>query len=382
LELDDKANVISYEEYAPYGSTTYQAADKSINAAAKRYRYSGKERDNETGLFYHGARYFAPWLGRWTSCDPAGIIDGANIYGYSRNSPITLADPNGKQSTVPQLNLLPPNSRPIRQIFPQELQLNNFATAASNQPNTSFFYPSKDILSLTREFLRNGITPPANNAPIKAVPSIVDIPQGYDRHPSPGPVIDTTQPTKDTSLKLLDRPAPKNDPSNWRLGSEPTVKNGSPGDVAEVPVVKGAIEDLKNQFTPSLEHDGIEIKRDFKRASTLANFATIAGASALVLSILTPPIIAAYASREQDVPKETNGKQVVLSGLGAAIGLIKVGPLALSADFFANNPAPSSPSPVDPPPDTKIGDNPPLLPSIPDIKLNGRGVNLNLKFEF
>ncbi len=60
LEVDDAANVISYEEYLPYGSTSYQAVDKAINAAAKRYRFTGKERDEETGFSYHGARYLAP----------------------------------------------------------------------------------------------------------------------------------------------------------------------------------------------------------------------------------------------------------------------------------------------------------------------------------
>lgn len=73
LELDDKANVISYEEYYPYGSTAYQAVDKSIKAAAKRYRYTGKERDEETGLYYHGARYYVPWLGRWAATDRIGV---------------------------------------------------------------------------------------------------------------------------------------------------------------------------------------------------------------------------------------------------------------------------------------------------------------------
>ena len=100
LELDDKANVISYEEYYPYGSTSYQAVDKSIKAAAKRYRYTGKERDEETGLYYHGARYYAPWLGRWTSCDPVGIVDGTNLYRYVQNSPVNLHDPNGTDSKV------------------------------------------------------------------------------------------------------------------------------------------------------------------------------------------------------------------------------------------------------------------------------------------
>ena len=71
LELDDQAQIISYEEYTPYGSTSYQAV-RSQTETPKRYRYTGKERDEESGLYYHGARYYAPWLGRWTSCDPAG----------------------------------------------------------------------------------------------------------------------------------------------------------------------------------------------------------------------------------------------------------------------------------------------------------------------
>ena len=78
LELDADGQVISYEEYHPYGSTSYQAVDKSLRAAAKRYRFTGMERDESTGLEYHGARYYAPWLGRWTAADPAGLADGIN----------------------------------------------------------------------------------------------------------------------------------------------------------------------------------------------------------------------------------------------------------------------------------------------------------------
>ncbi|HZR39087.1 MAG TPA: RHS repeat-associated core domain-containing protein, partial [Ktedonobacteraceae bacterium] len=70
LELDEQAQIISYEEYFPYGSTSYQAV-RSSTETPKRYRYTGKERDEENGLYYHGARYYACWLGRWTSCDPA-----------------------------------------------------------------------------------------------------------------------------------------------------------------------------------------------------------------------------------------------------------------------------------------------------------------------
>ncbi len=99
LELDEAGAIISYEEYYPYGSTSYQAMDKRIKAAAKRYRYTGKERDEETGLYYHGARYYAPWLGRWTATDPGGMVDGPNLYIYVRNYPIGLRDPSGYESS-------------------------------------------------------------------------------------------------------------------------------------------------------------------------------------------------------------------------------------------------------------------------------------------
>ena len=94
LELDDRADVISYEEYYPYGSTSYQAV-RSQTDTPKRYRYTAKERDQESGLYYHGARYYAPWLGRWASADPFGLIDGANLYRYSRNAPNRYRDTTG-----------------------------------------------------------------------------------------------------------------------------------------------------------------------------------------------------------------------------------------------------------------------------------------------
>jgi RHS repeat-associated protein len=94
LELDDQAQVISYEEYHPYGTTAYEAA-RSSTETPKRYRYTGKERDEETGFSYHGARYYAAWLGRWVSCDPGGVRDGLNTYTYVNGRPLVLQDPTG-----------------------------------------------------------------------------------------------------------------------------------------------------------------------------------------------------------------------------------------------------------------------------------------------
>jgi RHS repeat-associated protein len=100
VELDDLGNTISMEVYFPFGATAYQATNKSIMAAAKRYRYTGKEHDEENGFSYHGARYYALWLGQWISCDPAGA--DWTLYSYSRCNPISFNDLNGKEPAAAQ----------------------------------------------------------------------------------------------------------------------------------------------------------------------------------------------------------------------------------------------------------------------------------------
>lgn len=94
VEVDGQAQIISYEEYYPYGSTSYQAVSNQIETP-KCYRYTGKERDEESGLYYHGARYYAPWLGRWTSCDPIGLKSDINLYEFAKENPINHVDRNG-----------------------------------------------------------------------------------------------------------------------------------------------------------------------------------------------------------------------------------------------------------------------------------------------
>src|SRR5690606_14341240 len=99
LETDDNGDIITYEEYHPFGTTAYQATNQNIQASYKRYRFTGMERDEETGLNYHNARYYIPWLGRWLNPDPIGIGDGVNVYGYCGGNPIKLHDRSGSQAT-------------------------------------------------------------------------------------------------------------------------------------------------------------------------------------------------------------------------------------------------------------------------------------------
>jgi insecticidal toxin complex protein TccC len=95
LELDQQAQVISQEGYYPFGATAWYARGSELDVDYKTIRYSGKEMD-DSGLYYYGARYYAPWLQRWVSADPAGDVDGLNLYGFVGNNPVCYVDVNGE----------------------------------------------------------------------------------------------------------------------------------------------------------------------------------------------------------------------------------------------------------------------------------------------
>ncbi|MEE4179582.1 RHS repeat-associated core domain-containing protein [Pseudomonas viridiflava] len=94
LELDQQGGLISQESYYPFGGTAWWAARSAVEAKYKTVRYSGKERD-ASGLYYYGFRYYAPWLQRWISPDPAGDVDGLNLYVMVDNNPLTNVDSDG-----------------------------------------------------------------------------------------------------------------------------------------------------------------------------------------------------------------------------------------------------------------------------------------------
>jgi RHS repeat-associated protein len=106
IELDEAASLISYEEYSPYGMTVFQAGRSASEVKLKRYRYTNQERDEESGFGLHGARYYSPWLGRWTACDPQGLVDGSNLYVYARANPVSGRDPRGTDTiTIPEVTV-------------------------------------------------------------------------------------------------------------------------------------------------------------------------------------------------------------------------------------------------------------------------------------
>lgn len=93
---DEQGDIVERRDYLPYGATPshIQEAEES----AEMHSYNGKEQD-ENGLYYYGARYYDPTIGRFTTQDPweGDLTDPQtlNKYSYVRNNPIKFIDPTG-----------------------------------------------------------------------------------------------------------------------------------------------------------------------------------------------------------------------------------------------------------------------------------------------
>jgi RHS repeat-associated protein len=140
FELDERAQIISYEEYYPYGTSSYQAGRSIIDISLKRYRYTGMERDEESGFAYHSARYYAPWLARWISCDPIGLQAGMNLFAYANNSPLRFIDQTGMN---PQLPDIPKGGLEVKSIKEGLRVLDQLNTAQGDFSDTEFFLGGK-----------------------------------------------------------------------------------------------------------------------------------------------------------------------------------------------------------------------------------------------
>ena len=108
--------VSQHMEYFAFGETFIEEHKNSHNSP---FKYNGKELDEESGLYYYGARYYDPRISIWASTDPLsgynpifevehyidgehnlGVLNSFNhaTYSYCYQNPINLFDPNGKQS--------------------------------------------------------------------------------------------------------------------------------------------------------------------------------------------------------------------------------------------------------------------------------------------
>jgi RHS repeat-associated protein len=126
--------VYEHLEYTPYGELWVEHAEQDKASVDKTvFRFTGKERDGETGLYYYGARYLNPQTGLWLSTDPAmgeyvpqapindeakkangnlpgmgGVFNTVNLhlYHYAGNNPVKYVDPDGMKIRSSRLTLM------------------------------------------------------------------------------------------------------------------------------------------------------------------------------------------------------------------------------------------------------------------------------------
>jgi RHS repeat-associated protein len=96
--LSDSSGTVSSDDKVVYDSFGRETFNGNVTAQTypTRYRYTGREADEETKLVYYRARFYDPQIGRFTSEDPIGFAGGdVNLYGYVWNNPLSFIDPFG-----------------------------------------------------------------------------------------------------------------------------------------------------------------------------------------------------------------------------------------------------------------------------------------------
>ncbi len=95
MTLDEDGNVAGYDDYYPFGMVMPGRSMNNSNPNSI-YKFTGKERDEETNYDYFGARYYDSRIGRWLSVDPlADKYPGLSPYNYCINNPMIFIDPDG-----------------------------------------------------------------------------------------------------------------------------------------------------------------------------------------------------------------------------------------------------------------------------------------------
>ena len=97
---DAKANITQFDAYLPYGELL---VDEHSSSEEMPYKFNGKEFDQETGLYYYGARYMNPKTSLWYGVDPlAETYETIGGYVYCAGNPVKFVDPNGEKITDPK----------------------------------------------------------------------------------------------------------------------------------------------------------------------------------------------------------------------------------------------------------------------------------------
>ncbi len=95
---DDTGKIVEVYRYSGFGVMTISDQDDTVitaSAYGNSYGFTGRRWDAETGLWYYRNRMYHASIGRFLQRDPAGYVDGVNLYAYVINSPLSFVDPSG-----------------------------------------------------------------------------------------------------------------------------------------------------------------------------------------------------------------------------------------------------------------------------------------------
>ena len=141
---DDKANITQFDVYLPYGELL---VDEHTSSEDMPYKFNGKELDQETGLYYYGARYMNPVISLWYGEDPMQEKSPfISTYVYTFNNPVHFIDPNGKWGEDVNGNLI---AKKGDNAWTLAKYLNTFAEISTKMLNEQgYFINENGILNL------------------------------------------------------------------------------------------------------------------------------------------------------------------------------------------------------------------------------------------
>jgi RHS repeat-associated protein len=90
--------IVQHVEYVPFGEVFIEERNNTWNTP---YLFNAKELDEETGLYYYGARYYEPRVSLWYGADPMQEkYPGVSTYAYCVQNPVKFIDPDGNEPVI------------------------------------------------------------------------------------------------------------------------------------------------------------------------------------------------------------------------------------------------------------------------------------------
>ena len=166
---DAKANITQFDVYLPYGELL---VDEHSSSEEMPYKFNGKEFDQETGLYYYGARYMNPRTSLWYGVEPlAEKYPSVSSLIYCFDNPIKFIDPDGRKTKKPTLEKIVTYGKKNSTTFASLMKLaninmSNLNTEISFGDETSTT-PSTGHISLTKS---TNITPVRDKDLLRKVP--------------------------------------------------------------------------------------------------------------------------------------------------------------------------------------------------------------------